>query len=122
MDIVKSYHPNRILKWFGIVQTIPLLPLIMICAARGLGANAYHTAYQYFDRVWERWNDHILYGLNRSTPIRRPSDCVPNYMDRYAQVSWRLLQNPNLQSNYRPRARDAQPSSNIDYEMVWLIE
>ena len=81
---IKPYLPDRILKQFGRVQTIPLTPLLPIRATRGLTVNAYHIAYQYFDQVWERWNDHLLFGLNRSTPVRRPSDCVPNYMDWYA--------------------------------------
>ena len=122
MDVDEPYHPDRILRQFGRVQTIPSAPLLSIRATQGPPANAYHIAYQYFDQVWETWNDHLLFGLNRSTPVRRSSDCVPNYMDWYAQVSWKLLQNPNLQSNFRPHPQDAQSIANIDYEMVWLIE
>ena len=64
IDVVEPYHPDRILRQFGRVQTIPPPLLIPIRATRGPTANAYHIAYQYFDQVWERWNDHLLSRLN----------------------------------------------------------
>ncbi|RWR88577.1 serine/threonine-protein phosphatase 7 long form [Cinnamomum micranthum f. kanehirae] len=51
MDVVELYHPDRILRQFGRVQTIPSAPLSPIRAARGPTANAYQIAYQYFDQV-----------------------------------------------------------------------
>ena len=106
MDVVEPYHPDRVLKQFGRVQTVPPLPLAPIHATRGPTASDYHITYQYINQVWEGWPNQLLSALNRSQPVRRPADCVPGYMNWYKRVSWRILQNPNFHSNFASRPEE----------------
>ena len=118
MDVVEPYHPERVLRQFGRVQTIPSPPLAPIRATRGPTARDYQIAYQYINQVWEGWANHLLSALNRSQPVRHPADCVPGYMSWYVRVSWRVLQNPNFHSGFAPRPEVHQPSGSgpIDHQ------
>ena len=116
MDVVEHYHPDRVLRQFRRVQTIPPPPLAPIRATWGPIARDYHIEYQYINQVWEGCPNHLLSALNRSQPVRRPADCVPGYMDWYKRVSWRILQNPSSHSDFAPLPEQTEPSSMVDYE------
>ena len=49
MDVVESYHPDRVLRQFDRIQSIPPTPLAPIRATRGPTVAQYHIAYGYLD-------------------------------------------------------------------------
>ncbi|KAK9105279.1 hypothetical protein Scep_022123 [Stephania cephalantha] len=60
MDVVEPYHPERILRQFGHVQSIPDLPYRPLEAHRGPSANKYSVKYGFQQDNWERWRNHLL--------------------------------------------------------------
>ncbi|XP_028094060.1 protein MAIN-LIKE 1-like [Camellia sinensis] len=65
LDVVKPYHPDRVLRQFGRVQTIPDAPVAPNRGARGNISARYTVMYRYLDRIWER----IAHALQISRPI-----------------------------------------------------
>ncbi|XP_028053396.1 protein MAIN-LIKE 1-like [Camellia sinensis] len=51
LDVVEPYHPERVLRQFGRVQTIPPAPLDLVRAVRGATAGRYRVMYQYLDQI-----------------------------------------------------------------------
>ncbi|XP_028075132.1 protein MAIN-LIKE 1-like [Camellia sinensis] len=91
-DIVEPYHPNRVLRQFGRVQTIPPEPLSPIRATRGSKPGQYRIMYQYHDTIWAQWENHVLSINACSVPVQqRPSECVRGYREWYARVSHRVV-------------------------------
>ncbi|XP_028108507.1 protein MAIN-LIKE 1-like [Camellia sinensis] len=68
LDVVEPYHPERVLRQFGRIQTIPPAPLDPVRAVRGVTAGRYKVMYQYLDQIWESWDNHVLSARRRSTP------------------------------------------------------
>ncbi|KAK9083423.1 hypothetical protein Scep_029894 [Stephania cephalantha] len=60
MDVVEPYHPERILRQFGHVQSIPDPPYRPLEAHRGPSANKYSVKYGFEQDNWERWRNHVL--------------------------------------------------------------
>lgn len=108
LDIVEPYHPERVLRQFGRVQTISPAPLDPVRAVRGVTAGRYRVIYQYLDQIWESWDNHVLSARRRSTPVRRPADCVDGYMQWYANITHLYIQNPTYWSGFDPRAQDSR--------------
>ena len=50
LDVIEPYHPHRVLRWFGYVQTIPPAPLAPIRASRGSTAGKYRVSYRFLDQ------------------------------------------------------------------------
>ena len=95
MDIVEPYHPDRVLRQFGRVQSIPLAPLSPMRAVRGSTANQYRVVYQYLDQMWERWQNHVL--RDRGLPVTTTMpDCDRGYMEWYRRISHPIIQNPEF--------------------------
>ncbi|KAK9088768.1 hypothetical protein Scep_027850 [Stephania cephalantha] len=63
MDVVEPYHPERILRQFGHVQSIPDPPYRPLEAHRGPLANKYSVKYGFEQDNWERWRNHVLVAL-----------------------------------------------------------
>ncbi|XP_028105765.1 protein MAIN-LIKE 1-like, partial [Camellia sinensis] len=75
-DIVEPYHPNRVLRQFGRVITIPPEPLSPVRAIRGSKPGQYRIMYQYHDTIWAQWENHVLSINARSVLVQqRPSEC-----------------------------------------------
>ncbi|XP_028055711.1 protein MAIN-LIKE 1-like [Camellia sinensis] len=87
LDVVEPYHPDRVLRQFGKVQTIPDAPLAPSRGARGNISARYTIMYRYLDRIWEVWDNHVLSEQWRSTPVRQSWECVPGYMDWYKNIT-----------------------------------
>ncbi|RWR83521.1 serine/threonine-protein phosphatase 7 long form isoform X1 [Cinnamomum micranthum f. kanehirae] len=49
MDVVEPYHPDRVFRQFGRIQSIPPAPLAPIRVTQGPTATQYHIAYGYLD-------------------------------------------------------------------------
>ncbi|KAL7251143.1 hypothetical protein ACSBR1_013052 [Camellia fascicularis] len=84
LDVVEPYHPEKVLKQFGRVQTIPPTPLDPVLVVRGVTAGRYRVMYQYLYQIWESWDNHVLSARMRNTPIRHPADCRIDHTLRIA--------------------------------------
>ncbi|XP_028112603.1 uncharacterized protein LOC114310716 isoform X1 [Camellia sinensis] len=76
--------------------------------------------YAYLDIIWEAWDNHVLSDRRRSTPVRKPWDCVPGYMNWYQTITYMYVQNPARRSEVDPNihhyqypSQDAQRMSQI---------
>ncbi|KAH0972670.1 hypothetical protein GBA52_024826 [Prunus armeniaca] len=85
-DVIEPYHPERVLRQFGRVQTIP--PRISAPTRTGSRANSYNS---YFGEMWDNRENHMLGEVNRSVPVRRPSDTVPGYLEWYLNVGYSFV-------------------------------
>ncbi|XP_028094224.1 protein MAIN-LIKE 1-like [Camellia sinensis] len=81
MQIVELYHPNKVLRQFGKVKTIPSPSLALVQASRGSTSKQYSIAYKYLDTIWESWENHLLFETTHSVLVFHPWDCVPSYLD-----------------------------------------
>ncbi|XP_028097081.1 serine/threonine-protein phosphatase 7 long form homolog [Camellia sinensis] len=106
LDVVEPYHPDRVLRQFGRVQTIPDAPLAPSRGARGNISARYTVMYRYLDRMWEAWDNHVLSAQRRSTPVRQPWQCVPGYMDWYKNIAHLYVEHTD-----EPRVHDHQDFS-----------
>ena len=50
LDVIEPYHPHRVLRQFGYIQTIPPAPLTLIHATRGTTAGKYNVSYMVLDQ------------------------------------------------------------------------
>ncbi|CAL5343126.1 unnamed protein product [Camellia sinensis] len=123
LDVVEPYHPERVLRQFGRVQTIPLAPLDPFRAVRGVTTDRYKVMYQYLDQIWESWDNHVLSARKRSTPVRCPANCVDGYIQWYANITHLYIQNTTHRSGFDPRAHDSrfdvQDAERIDHAL-WI--
>ena len=103
-DVAEPYHPDRVLRQFQMVQTIPRAPLRPNKSKRGRTAQGYIVTFGYLAQLWDQAIDHLL--QNRSCPITRPSDCVPGYLEWYRRVSHPIVQNPKRRSTHQPHVPD----------------
>ncbi|KAL7165945.1 hypothetical protein ACSBR2_036753 [Camellia fascicularis] len=121
LDVVEPYHPERVLRQFGRVQTIPHAPLDPVRAVKGVTAGRYRVMYQYLDQIWESWDNHVLSTRRRSTLVRRPADCVDGYMQWYANITYLYIQNPTHRSDFDPCVQDSrsdvQDAERIDHAL-----
>ena len=53
--VVEPYHPERVLRQFGYIQTIPPRPFTPPQPDRSI----------LLDQYWERWTDHVLTDKSR---------------------------------------------------------
>ncbi|XP_028119491.1 protein MAIN-LIKE 1-like [Camellia sinensis] len=117
-DIVEPYHPNRVLRQFGRVQTIPPEPLSPVRATRGSKPRQYRIMYQYHDTIWAQWKNHVLSINAHSVPVQQwPSECVRRYREWYARVSHRVVQNPTHHSQFDPRVQ--RPENDVTMDPEW---
>ena len=105
MDVVEPYHPERVLRQFGRIQTIPRAPLAPERATRGSTAASYRIRYLYHAQEWDRWEDHLLSRASRSHPVTRPTDSVPGFMDWYSRITHLAVHPPECRSSIYSRPR-----------------
>lgn len=95
-DVIEPYCPDRILRQFGRIQTIPSAPHAPSRAIRGAVAASYKVIYEYLQGQWENWENHVLSEANRSVPVNSPADVVPGYYAWFHRVSHPLIQNQEM--------------------------
>ena len=84
--MVEAYHPERVLRQFGIVQRIPGAPLIPAHVSRLRTAAGYKVKFSYYAQsLWGRALDHLL--RDRGDAVTRALDTVPGYMEWYRRVN-----------------------------------
>ncbi|KAI7981430.1 hypothetical protein LOK49_Contig43G00002, partial [Camellia lanceoleosa] len=103
-DIVEPYHPNRVLRQFGRVQTIPPAPLSPVRATRVcLYSSSVGIMYQY----------HAHSVLIQQQPF----ECVREYREWYARVSHRVVQKPTHHSQFDPCVQ--RPENDVTIDPEW---
>lgn len=98
LKIVEPYHLMRVLRQFGRQYIIPSASLSSEQRVWGSSATTYRPSYHFYEEVWGVWQSHVLLVEHRSVPSRFRDDCAPDYMDWYARVSHRYVQNPDHRS------------------------
>ncbi|KAM0958032.1 hypothetical protein ACFX13_023777 [Malus domestica] len=93
-DVVEPYCPERVLRQFGRVQTIPKAPCVLPRSTRATHASVNKLLYEYIDGMWDGWQNHVLHQNNRSSPVSIASDVVSGYLDWYHKVSHPYVHNP----------------------------
>jgi len=97
--VVEAYHPERVLRQFGIVQRIPGPPLIPAHVSRLRTGAGYKVKFSFYAQsLWGRAHDHLL--RDRAEVVTRPSDTVPGYLEWYRQVSHPIVQPPHLRASH----------------------
>ena len=92
--IVEPYHPQRVLRQWSYVQTIPPSPLAPYRAQRGSTSATYQVAYTFEDQRWESWNLYVLTEESRGRRCVTLGETVPEYTAWYESISHRFVQNP----------------------------
>ncbi|RWR94760.1 serine/threonine-protein phosphatase 7 long form [Cinnamomum micranthum f. kanehirae] len=102
LDVIEPYHPHRVLRQFGYVQTIPSAPLAPIRASRGTTAGKYKVSYAFLDQYWVTWEDHVLSLAHRGRRVSHAWECSSDYIEWYTRTSHTRVQNPARHSHYDP--------------------
>lgn len=113
-DVVEPYCPERVLRQFGSVQTIPKAPCVLPRSTRATHASVNKVLYEYIDGMWDGWQNHVLHQNNRSSPVSVASDVVSGYMDWYHRVSHPYVHNPAHSTS----SFDPQYASHTSYYQV----
>ncbi|KAK9083457.1 hypothetical protein Scep_029928 [Stephania cephalantha] len=97
MDVVEPYHPERILRQFGHVQSIPDPPYRPLEAHRGPSANKYSVKYGFEQDNWERWRNHVLAPEVRGEKAVFEFLATPDYLPWFVKVSHPVITNPSFE-------------------------
>ncbi|KAK9094519.1 hypothetical protein Scep_025988 [Stephania cephalantha] len=95
MDVVEPYHPERILRQFGHVQSIPDPPYRPLEAHRGPSALKYSVKYGFQQDNWERWRNHLLAPEVRGDKTEFEFLATPDYLPWFLKVSHPVITNPS---------------------------
>ena len=100
--VVEPYHPERVLRQYGYIQTIPLRPFTPPRPDRSI----------LLDQYWEKWTDHVLTDQSRGRRCQYSDsgESVAEYMAWYDRISHHIVQPPQLRSGFTTNARSSLPS------------
>ena len=105
-DIVEPYHPERVLRQWGYLQTIPPPPLAPYRAKRGSSSTTYQVAYTFVDSLWDRWEMYVLPEEKRGRKWVTVGETAPGYMAWFDSISHRYIQNRAHATSFHVRAFD----------------
>lgn len=122
LNVVEPYHPNRVLRQFGRVQTIPSAPIppATINARRGTTSTTYtRVRYHFLESMWENWYNHVISDEHRSVPLAQSFlSCTDDYMVWYREQCVVRVQNPaRLPANINLGVPHFQPT----YEQLYSV-
>ncbi|KAK9140160.1 hypothetical protein Scep_009841 [Stephania cephalantha] len=100
MDVVEPYHPERILRQFGHVQSITDHLYHPVEAHRGPSANKYSVKYWFLQDNWERRSNHLLAPEVRGDKAEFEFLATPDYLPWFLKVSHPVITNPTLEDHY----------------------
>ncbi|KAK9133268.1 hypothetical protein Scep_012796 [Stephania cephalantha] len=115
MDVVEPYHPERILRQFGHVQSIPDPPYRPLEAHRGPFANKYSVKYGFQQDNWERWRNHLLAPEVRGDKAEFEFLATPDYLPWFLKVSHPVITYPSLEDHDMVATTIAQTTSYLRY-------
>ncbi|KAM7531213.1 hypothetical protein LguiB_034623 [Lonicera macranthoides] len=117
-DIAEPHYPDRVLRQFGRVQTIPTMPMIQPSKlTRGKTAQAYKVVYSVNRWQQNNWSNHLLNEAQRSVPVKFPWECEPNYMDWFLKITHPFIQAPKQRTTMR-KVCGAQDIANAKLHIV----
>lgn len=95
-NVVEPYHPDRVLRQFGYVQTIPCTPIAADVHVRWekKSLSTLLPLVPYFIV----WDSHVLSADRLGNIAQLPWECAPDYMQWYTAHSHPLVQNPERRS------------------------
>ncbi|OVA07425.1 Aminotransferase-like [Macleaya cordata] len=79
-NVIEPYHPDRVMRQFGLVQSIPRPPIKK------------KVVHDIVSHQWDNWTSQLL--VQRGEPISKPWDCGHDYMEWFRSVSHTCVQNP----------------------------
>ncbi|XP_012836256.1 PREDICTED: serine/threonine-protein phosphatase 7 long form homolog [Erythranthe guttata] len=97
MWIVEPYMPDRVLRQFGFVQTIPrgLISSMEPCTRGPRGGQSYKVTYAAPGGMWNMLDDHSL-RVRRLQKARHPCAVVDDYMKWYTPRTHPRIGKPNV--------------------------
>lgn len=93
-DIAEPYYPDRVLRQFGRVQMIPMLPMKALQEERGFTSTRYRVSYDISKWIEESWRNHLLSETSRSLPVKEPWDFSQEYFLWFSKITHPYVQNP----------------------------
>ncbi|KAK3169157.1 hypothetical protein Dsin_000061 [Dipteronia sinensis] len=117
LDKIEPYHPERVLRQFDLVQTIPPDPLLSL----RVKSRTISEVCTIWDQSWDKWDSHLLSSSARGEVISYPSECCYNYLDWFGRISHVMVQHPCHLLNFsalEQQQKHAGSSSHIDFETV----
>ncbi|KAH6770450.1 hypothetical protein C2S52_015253 [Perilla frutescens var. hirtella] len=92
-DVVEPYLPERVLRQFGRMQTIPHPPLDPILFRRGKKPGQYRVVWGMLASFFEQWESHKLSPERRGRVAHPAWACFPEYLQWYCSISYLRVQN-----------------------------
>lgn len=113
LDVVEPYHPDRVLRQFGYVQTIPSNPIVPSRAIRGAKPGQYRLLWGTLGSMFATWDNHILSVSRRGQKADPSWECDTSYMNWFMSVSHPKVRNPDLGPT------SSAPSFSVDSGRPW---
>ncbi|KAK9148446.1 hypothetical protein Scep_007203 [Stephania cephalantha] len=98
MDVVEPYHPERILRQLGHMQSILDPPYRPLKAVRGPFALKYSFKYGFQQDNWERWHNHLLPHEVQGEKVQFGFLATPDYLPWFLKVSHPMIENSSLEN------------------------
>ncbi|KAK1258925.1 hypothetical protein QJS04_geneDACA018683 [Acorus gramineus] len=95
-SIFEPYMPDRVLRQFGHIQTVPRSPIRpQRVAKRNRSSTGYKAEYGGSVEQLEQWHDSVLSVASRGDRVYQSWDAVPDYIKWFERMSHRFVQNPH---------------------------
>lgn len=113
MDVVEPYHPDRVLRQFGYVQTIPRYPLVADIVERGETAQKYRIFWAALGDLFDIRDSFVLSTQRRGRRAEPAWESSDDYLEWYQRLCHPFVQNPERRSVY------ASSSTRPEIMMTW---